>query len=60
MQRHPSVTPWLQGNPSRVEGGLMIDLSGMHSCHVDPRARTATIDGGCLLGDIDRATAVYG
>ena len=38
----------------------MIDLSLMRGVHVDAGARTATVDGGCLLGDIDRATGVYG
>ncbi len=38
----------------------MVDLSLMRSCHVDMRARVATVDGGCLLGDIDRETALYG
>jgi FAD/FMN-containing dehydrogenase len=43
-----------------VDGGLVIDLSGLKSIRVDPDARTATIGGGCLLGDVDTATHEHG
>jgi FAD/FMN-containing dehydrogenase len=42
------------------DDGLVIDLAAMHSVRVDPRARTARVDGGCQLGDVDRATHPYG
>ncbi len=42
------------------DGAVMIDLSAMRGVHVDPIARTATVGGGALLGDLDRATQEYG
>ena len=43
-----------------AEGGLMIDLSGMREVTVDPAARTARVEAGALLGDVDRATQAHG
>jgi len=43
-----------------VDDGLVIDLSPMHSVHVDPVARTARAEGGCLWGDVDHATHAFG
>jgi FAD/FMN-containing dehydrogenase len=42
------------------DGGLVIDLSAMRSIHVDPSARTARVQGGATLGDLDRETQVFG
>jgi FAD/FMN-containing dehydrogenase len=42
------------------EGGLMLDLSPMGSVRVDPVRRRAWVQGGALLGDLDRATQPYG
>jgi FAD/FMN-containing dehydrogenase len=42
------------------DDGLVIDLSRMRSVRVDPVARTARVEGGCTLGDVDHATHVYG
>lgn len=42
------------------DGGLMIDLSPMTGVHVDPVGRRARIQGGALLGVLDRATQRYG
>jgi FAD/FMN-containing dehydrogenase len=43
-----------------VDDGLVIDLSGLKSIRVDPEARTVTIGGGCLLGEVDAATHGHG
>ena len=40
--------------------GLMIDLTGMDEVRVDPAARRARIQGGALLGVLDRATQPHG
>ena len=42
------------------DGGVMLDLSPMRTVRVDPSARTAVADPGCLLGDLDRATQAHG
>ena len=41
-------------------GGLMIDLSRMRGIQVDPVTRTARVEGGAILGDLDRATQAFG
>lgn len=40
--------------------GLVIDLSKMKGIHVDPIAKTALVQAGCLLKDIDHATHAFG
>jgi FAD/FMN-containing dehydrogenase len=40
---------------STSDGGMMIDLSQMHSTDVDTDGMTLRADGGCLLGHIDVA-----
>lgn len=42
------------------DGGLLIDLSLMSGVHVDPTARTAHAQGGCLGAHLDRETQAYG
>jgi FAD/FMN-containing dehydrogenase len=42
------------------EGGVMIDLSGMRSIHVDASRRTARVGPGATLGDLDHETQVFG
>jgi FAD/FMN-containing dehydrogenase len=42
------------------EGGLMLDLTPMGGVRVDPDRRRAWVQGGALLGDLDRATQPYG
>jgi FAD/FMN-containing dehydrogenase len=41
-------------------GGLMIDLSQMRSVAVDPHNRTARVEGGATLGELDGATQPSG
>ena len=43
-----------------AEGGLMLDMSLMRGVWVDPDARTAQVQPGCLLGDVDRETQLHG
>jgi FAD/FMN-containing dehydrogenase len=45
---------------SVCENGLMIDLADMNSARVDPLKRIATIEGGALLGALDRESLVHG
>jgi len=45
---------------SVCNGGLMIDLSTMHSVRVDPVARTARVAGGAWIGDLDWEAQQYG
>src|SRR5574337_89689 len=42
------------------DGGLMLDMSLMRGVWVDPAARTARAQPGCLLGDVDRETQLHG
>jgi FAD/FMN-containing dehydrogenase len=42
------------------DGGLTIDLSGMREVTVDAEHHLVHAGGGCLLGDIDQATAPHG
>jgi len=41
-------------------GGLMIDLSQMRTVAVDPLNRTARVEGGATLGELDGATQASG
>jgi len=43
-----------------AEGGLMIDLSGMRTVSVDAQTRTARVDAGALLVDLDRESQAHG
>jgi FAD binding domain/Berberine and berberine like len=45
---------------STCDGGIMIDVSPMQGVRVDPRARTARVDGGALLAHLDRETQQFG
>jgi FAD/FMN-containing dehydrogenase len=42
------------------DGGMMIDLSGMKSVEVDAANRTARVQPGATLGDVDAATQRHG
>ena len=39
-----------------VDGGLCIDMRGMHAVSVDPVAKTARVEAGCTWGEVDAAT----
>lgn len=43
-----------------VDDGLVIDLTSMRRVQVDSQARTARVEGGCTLGDVDSATHAFG
>ncbi|HET9488573.1 MAG TPA: FAD-binding oxidoreductase [Methylomirabilota bacterium] len=42
------------------DAGLMIDLSGMKSVHVNPGRRTARAEAGVTWGEFDHETQVFG
>lgn len=42
------------------DGGLMIDLSPMKSVRIDPVARTARVEPGVTLGELDREAQAFG
>ena len=48
------------GGRATVDGGMMIDLSGMKGIYVDPRARRARAQGGVLWKEFNRETQVHG
>jgi len=43
-----------------VEDGLVIDLSAMRGVRVDPAKRRVRVGAGCVSGDVDHATHVFG
>src|SRR5262249_37776787 len=43
-----------------AEGGLMVDMSLMRGVWVDAQNRLGHAQAGCLLGDVDRQTQIYG
>jgi hypothetical protein len=43
-----------------TDGGAMLDMSRMRGVWVDPAAKIARVQPGCLLGDVDRETQVHG
>lgn len=48
------------GGRALCDNGIVIDLSAMKGVHVDPVARTARVQAGCTLGDVDRETHLHG
>ena len=42
------------------DDGIVIDLSGMKGIHISAKNRTARVQGGATLGDLDRETHVFG
>ncbi|HEY6671113.1 MAG TPA: FAD-binding oxidoreductase [Solirubrobacterales bacterium] len=45
---------------STCDDGIVIDLRGMKEIEVDPEARTARVEAGVLLGELDGATQEHG
>jgi FAD/FMN-containing dehydrogenase len=45
---------------SSVDGGVVIDLSGLRDVEVDPDARTVRVGGGATWGEVDAATNEHG
>src|SRR2546427_4045306 len=45
---------------STCDGGVVIDLSGMRAVEIDPASRTARVQGGALLEQLDGAAQEYG
>lgn len=48
------------GGRALCDGGMAIDLSLMRGVMVDANARTAWVQGGAKLGDLDRETHLHG
>ena len=42
------------------DDGLVIDLSQIRYTHVDPKAKTIRVGGGCQWGDVDHAGYAFG
>ncbi|NGO07199.1 FAD-binding oxidoreductase [Streptomyces sp. HC44] len=42
------------------DDGVVVDLSPLKDIEVDPRARTVRVGGGCVWGEVDRATHEHG
>ncbi|WP_207890142.1 FAD-binding oxidoreductase [Natrarchaeobius chitinivorans] len=43
-----------------ADGGLTIDMSQLRGVTIDPDEQTATAQGGCLVGDLDRESQLHG
>jgi FAD/FMN-containing dehydrogenase len=48
------------GGLSSITDGMLIDLCGMRGVQVDPERRLAHVQGGAVLGDMDRETQAFG
>jgi FAD/FMN-containing dehydrogenase len=64
--RRHGLAPSIRGGGHSVagkalsDGGLTIDLGGMRGVEVDAQRKLVHVGGGCLLGDVDAATAPHG
>jgi FAD/FMN-containing dehydrogenase len=45
---------------SSIDDGLLLDLARMNGVDVDPDAQTVRVQGGALIGDLDRETQAFG
>ncbi len=45
---------------STCDGGMQIDLSNFRGVRIDPRSRTAYVDGGSHLGELDHESMAQG
>jgi FAD/FMN-containing dehydrogenase len=45
---------------SSIDGGLLLDLARMNGVDVDPDSQTVRVQGGALIGDLDRETQAFG
>ncbi len=43
-----------------LDDGVVADLSQMNSVRIDPQARTARVEGGCRIADLDHAAHAFG
>jgi len=63
-ERRPAVSIRAGGHQvagsAVCDGGLVIDLSAMRGVHVDPASRTARVQAGVPMGQLDRETQVFG
>src|SRR5207245_2067636 len=48
------------GGVGTCDVGVVIDLSQLKDIQVDPKARTVRVGGGCVWGEVDRATGEHG
>jgi len=65
VARANGLSPAVRGGGHNVagkamsEGGLTIDLGGLRQVTVDAQRHLVQAGGGCLLGDVDAATAAH-
>jgi len=64
--RENKLSPAIRGGGHSAPGfgtcddGIVIDLSRMKGIRIDPKNRTARVDGGCTWGDVDHAAHAFG
>ena len=64
--QHHDLEVAIRGGGHNVAGtavcddGIVIDLSAMRGVRVDPKGRSASVQGGALWGDVDNETQAHG